>query len=208
MPKPKKKATSKPPKRHRGRAPEPYTVQELRDAGSSVFTFSKQDKRAIGACLGASVGAAIGLYAAEYPDVVERIVVKYLPGINDMVKKAAADAGVPGYKTAPSPNTWLKDKPAVMWLRVHQSALVAHAFPMILDAEPMTCACGLVMNNEHGLVPDKPPTRKCDLCKSVLLEAGYDASTIDATKPSAARQPSPTASSRPGKRSRKPKMDA
>jgi hypothetical protein len=62
----KRKTATK--KRARGRAPEPYTVTELRDVGDSVLHVSKRVRTAIGTGIGASFGALIGQAFGEDPE--------------------------------------------------------------------------------------------------------------------------------------------
>ena len=68
----KKKSTkrSSKPAVKRGHINDTHTVNELRSDGRSVFVFTKEDKRLLGAGLGAMLGAMLGLVIAEKPESI------------------------------------------------------------------------------------------------------------------------------------------
>jgi hypothetical protein len=187
------KAKNASPKRRRGRAPGPYTVNELRDNGDSVLHMSKHVRVLLGTALGAALGAAVGQIFAENPDEV----------IADMTQsyETYKRTGKFTYKGQPidvetvkkPTNEWLKDEPktAVMWQ--HGPTGSAHAFPMVFDGPVQLSACGDFWSTA---VPHcTPGATKCFDCMLALKRAGYREDDIN---------PVPkTASSAPGKTSQK-----
>lgn len=196
----KKKVTKKRP---RGRSPEPYTVQELRDNGDSVLHMPKKVRVALSVGIGAAFGATVGLMFGEDPD-------DFIKTITDSYAEYKK-TGKFTYKGQPvsvetAPNAtgptgdWLKNEShaAIVWLAI-RSEFQAHAFPLRFDGPPVMSACGNVSEIDASVV--KSADRGCEACVKALADSGYEPNEIWAQSRRAKAHPA--SSSAPPKTSKK-----
>jgi hypothetical protein len=184
--------------------------EKPKDAETTI-TFSKETKRLLLSSLGASIGSAIGLFVAEHPDVVQKLIKEIVNVVSTGKLTNGMEVKIPNgsersagfatnvWKPTTPPtgevDNWVDQRLVAIW-HASPKDYTEHAFELSFDGKkPGISACGAVtLDAVHFLLASNG---RCAVCEKVLTDAGYEPMTKEESTNGASTGPTTASSETP-----------